>query len=128
MKVQFKKLHQFLEKKEEAMITALKEEEEQMMEKTEALSRETATEDKLRAEDVSFLQNYKAVVPRIRQRPLLDDTELPLGALIEEAKYMDSLNFNVKMKDTVSYVPAILDLKTSSHKFLLSGYRETECS
>ncbi|KAF3855685.1 hypothetical protein F7725_016408 [Dissostichus mawsoni] len=72
IKEQFKKLHQFLEEEEEARMAALREEEEQkrrmMEEKMEAVSREIAalshtvraTEEELRAEDVSFLHNYKA--------------------------------------------------------------------
>uniref|UniRef100_A0A4W6BK12 RING-type domain-containing protein n=1 Tax=Lates calcarifer TaxID=8187 RepID=A0A4W6BK12_LATCA len=71
IKEQFKKLHQFLQEEEEARITALREEEElksQMMkEKIEALSREIAalshtiraTEEELRAEEVSFLLHHK---------------------------------------------------------------------
>ncbi|KAF3855604.1 hypothetical protein F7725_016327 [Dissostichus mawsoni] len=74
IKEQFKKLHQFLEEEEEARMAALREEEEQkrrmMKEKMEAVSREIAalshtvraTEEELRAEDVSFLHNYKAAV------------------------------------------------------------------
>uniref|UniRef100_A0A4W6FIG3 RING-type domain-containing protein n=1 Tax=Lates calcarifer TaxID=8187 RepID=A0A4W6FIG3_LATCA len=77
IKEQFKKLRQFLEEEEEARMAALREEEEQksqmMKEKMEALSREIAalshtvraTEDELRAEDVSFLNNYKAAVERV---------------------------------------------------------------
>ncbi|KAF3850501.1 hypothetical protein F7725_012273 [Dissostichus mawsoni] len=72
IKAQFKKLHQFLEEEEEARMAALREEEEQkrrmMEEKMEAVSREIAalshtvraTEEELRADDVSFLHNYKA--------------------------------------------------------------------
>uniref|UniRef100_A0A8C4DP26 Tripartite motif-containing protein 35 n=1 Tax=Dicentrarchus labrax TaxID=13489 RepID=A0A8C4DP26_DICLA len=67
IKEQFKKLRQFLEEEEEARLASLREEEEEksqmMKEKMEALSREIAalsdtvraTEEELRAEDVSFL-------------------------------------------------------------------------
>ncbi|XP_067108125.1 E3 ubiquitin-protein ligase TRIM35-like [Osmerus mordax] len=132
IKEEFKKLHQFLQEEEEAKIAAVRKEEKQksqmMKEKIEELSREISTlshtiraiEEELRAEDFSFLQNYKDTVNRAQST--LPDPQLVSGTLIDVAKHLGNLTFRVwdKMQDIVTYTPVTLDPNTAYRHLFLS--------
>ncbi|KAL0966921.1 hypothetical protein UPYG_G00302290 [Umbra pygmaea] len=115
IKEEFEKLHQFLREEEEARITALREEEEQksqmMKKKIDELIRQIsslsdtirAIEKELSAEDLLFLQNYKATIERAQIT--LPDPQLVSGALVDVAKHLGNLPFRVweKMQAIVKY-------------------------
>ncbi|XP_063069942.1 E3 ubiquitin-protein ligase TRIM39-like [Engraulis encrasicolus] len=132
IKEEFEKLHQFLRDEEAARIAALREEEEQksqmMKEKIENMSREIsslsdtirAIEEEIKADDVTFLQNYKSTVER--SKGTLQDPERLSGALINVTKHLGNLKFRIweKMQEIVQYTPVTLDPNTANPQLILS--------
>ncbi|XP_062391116.1 zinc-binding protein A33-like [Sardina pilchardus] len=132
IKEEFEKLHQFLRDEEAARIAALREEEKQksqmMKKKIEKMNREIsslsdtirAIEEKMGADDITFLLNYKSTVERAQCT--LQDPERVSGALINVAKHLGNLKFRVweKMQETVQYTPVTLDPNIASRYLILS--------
>ncbi|XP_041927028.1 E3 ubiquitin-protein ligase TRIM39-like [Alosa sapidissima] len=127
IKQEFEKLHQFLRDEEAARIAALREEEEQksqmMKEKIEKMSTEIsslsdtirAIEDERRADDITFLQNYKSTVERAQCT--LQDPERVSGALVNMAKHLDNLKVQIWKK---MMAPVTLDPNTAHPELVLS--------
>ncbi|XP_051271148.1 zinc-binding protein A33-like [Dicentrarchus labrax] len=121
-------------KEEEARIAAVKGEEKEknrvMRKRIEVLSKEivtltdtiSATEDELEGGDLSVMQNRKEAVEIILKRPAVNVSEFPSGALINVAKHLGNLTFNLwnQMKDIVSFSPVILDPNTAFSEFILN--------
>lgn len=134
VKNQFAKLHDFLRKEETNRLAALKMEKAlkktQIINKIGIISKEMqtlnetikATEREFEAEDVLFLNKYKALIEKVESYPPQEELNIGIGALIDEAKHLRNLDFNIwmKMKDTVTYSPVILDPNTAGSRLVLS--------
>nr|XP_061807705.1 E3 ubiquitin-protein ligase TRIM35-like [Nerophis lumbriciformis] len=132
IKKNFEELHRFLHDEEGARLSALGKEEQkknQMInENIEALNRYIATlsenirttEEELTSTPFYFMKNHLVAMNRIQQLP--EKPKLHRGTLLDEAKHVGNLKFNVweRMADTVSYSPVILDPKTACPALRLS--------
>ncbi|XP_014331366.2 zinc-binding protein A33-like isoform X1 [Xiphophorus maculatus] len=134
IKEQFRKLHLFLHKEEDSRISALRTEESEKTQKLslkiDALSREIAalsqtikdTEGLIKAQDAVMLQSFRTAAETIQQRLLLENPQPVSGALIDVAKHLGNLSFNIwnKMKHLVSYTPVVLDPNSANFELILS--------
>ncbi|XP_005430994.3 tripartite motif-containing protein 35 [Geospiza fortis] len=122
VKWEFEKLHKFLWDEEQAVLAQLREEAgqkqdliqgkmEQLAEASQALLNEAARlEADLKQDDITFLMTHKN-----RKRRIACTAEepeaVPSGLLLDVAKYLGSLQYNVwkKMLDTITAAPFSLD-------------------
>ncbi|XP_035291321.1 tripartite motif containing 35-28 [Anguilla anguilla] len=126
IKMEFEKLHRYLNEEEACRIAMLREEEEQkkqMMEGRIASLKQEMTElakliqtvkREMGTDVLSFLQNFRAL--KRRAQWTADDPPSVSGSLINVAQHLGSLAFKVweKMQSHVAYIPVILDPNTAS--------------
>ncbi|XP_073697592.1 E3 ubiquitin-protein ligase TRIM35-like [Garra rufa] len=129
IKEEFKKLHQFLKKEEERRIAALNEDEKQKRAKIEkrtkarirSLSdRLREAEERMKDDDISFLQNYNSIMNRAKYTP--PDQELSSETLIDVSKHLGNLKYQVwdNMMDICPYYPVVLNPHTTPPHFSVS--------
>ncbi|NXO71090.1 TRI35 protein, partial [Phainopepla nitens] len=128
VKREFEKLHKFLWDEEQAVLAQIREETrqkrdliqgkmEQLAEESQALLNEAAQlQADLKEDDYTFLKphpnRFSMVDPRPRIACTAEEPEaVPSGMLLDVAKYLGSLQYNVwkKMLDTITAVPFSLD-------------------
>ncbi|CAB1343978.1 unnamed protein product [Coregonus sp. 'balchen'] len=123
---EFEKLHQYLRDEEAAVISALKDEEEEKSQRMRdridgitdqinslAEAIEVTVEAMDTDDDVSFLKDFKRTSERTRVT--VQEPEEVSGALLDVAKHLGCLNYRVweKMQDIITYTPVTLDPNTA---------------
>ena len=127
IKLKFKELHKFLRAEERNRLADLRRERAEkrgrMEEKSEEISNMIDTlrntvevvKRELVTDDVSFMKNFKETMARAQVK-MEDPEKIPRGALIDVAKHLGNLKFQVwkKMIDVslVQHTPVILDPNT----------------
>ncbi|NWZ73949.1 TRI35 protein, partial [Acrocephalus arundinaceus] len=128
VKWEFEKLQQFLREEEQAVLAQLREEArrkqdvirakmEQLEEESQALLGEAAQlQADLKEDDYTFLMPHPNLFSTVNPCPRIACTAeepeaVPSGMLLDVAKYLGSLQYNVwkKMLDTITAVPFSLD-------------------
>ncbi|KAL6116706.1 uncharacterized protein ACO6RY_14666 [Pungitius sinensis] len=129
---EFEKLHSFLDAEEEARMEELKREEEQkslaLRQKIDEMAGDMASvsesirvlEEEIALQGISILHKCKTALARASSPS--EDPVMPAGVLIDVARYLGSLSFNVweKMLPTVKFNPVTLDPNTAAPWLVLS--------
>ncbi|XP_073329270.1 nuclear factor 7, brain-like [Pagrus major] len=138
---EFRVLHDFLLREERSRIAALRREEQSKANMMKSrfdvwslrihLMESTikSIEEGMQAEDTSFLLKADALTREV-QRPLPDDPKQVTGALMDVAKHLGNMSYNVwcNMKEKVSCTPVILNPNTAHRELQLSqGLTSLSC-
>ncbi|XP_026780196.2 zinc-binding protein A33 isoform X2 [Pangasianodon hypophthalmus] len=129
---EFRKLQQFLQDENAAMMTKLEVEVHQKTESLENKIEKTKQEIlaltntigdikvELQSEDIKFLKNFETNMAKVQYKD--SDLNITSGEVISVAKYLGNLQFQVwnKMQSFIKYTPVILDPNTAHSQLILS--------
>ncbi|KAI7812055.1 hypothetical protein IRJ41_022329, partial [Triplophysa rosa] len=132
IKKDFKKLHQLLDDVEKSMILELQQEKEQklqtMRKKVKKMNEDISSladtikdlEQTLDSRDITFLKTLQNTLKRLKYTP--QDPVVSPGELIDHAKYIGNLKFNVlsKIRKSIGHSPVVLDPNTINCQLQMS--------